>query len=321
MFKIPFFEEIKYSKSILIAGCGGGYDIYSGIPLYILLKSYKKMVFLANYTFTRIIQIKGQKVGSHCTVIDKDTVLPKIMGHDVFYCPEYDLSKFFYDKKGWDVPIYTLHPVGPKLLKEAYLELVEKLGIDTIILVDGGTDSLLRGDEFGLGTPKEDITSIVSVNSVPIKKKYLACVGFGTDDRHGVAHYDVLKRIAELIKKGGFKGCYSLMKEMPEVQSYIDAVYYSNKRTGRLGSYVQNYVVSAISGEFGDIGSGKSNTRMKQFINPFNSQLWIFDLDKVYDALLYASNIENLSDLGEVWGQIQRFREKTKTDEKNIIPL
>jgi len=32
--QIPIFEELKESKSILLAGAGGGFDIFSGIPLY-----------------------------------------------------------------------------------------------------------------------------------------------------------------------------------------------------------------------------------------------------------------------------------------------
>ena len=35
-----------------------------------------------------------------------------------------------------------------------------RLGVDTLVLVDGGTDSLMRGDEEGLGTPHEDIASL-----------------------------------------------------------------------------------------------------------------------------------------------------------------
>ena len=41
--------------------------------------------------------------------------------------------------------------------------LIEQLQLDTIILVDGGTDSLMRGDEAKLGTPEEDMASIAAV--------------------------------------------------------------------------------------------------------------------------------------------------------------
>ena len=52
MLKIPIIEELKQSeKTIIIAGCGGGYDIYCGLPLYFALRSLGKKVVLANLTF------------------------------------------------------------------------------------------------------------------------------------------------------------------------------------------------------------------------------------------------------------------------------
>lgn len=179
----------------------------------------------------------------------------------------------------------------------------------------------MRGDESGLGTPEEDITSIISTNSVPIKKKYLVCVGFGIDDYHEVSHYDVLKRIAELIKIGAFKGCFSLMKEMDEVKSFIEAVYYSNKEIGRSKSIVQNSIVSALKGEFGDFHSVQRTKGTELFINPLMVQVWCFNLEKVYDRVLYASEIEDLRDYGQVSGQIMRFREKINIKKKNKFPF
>jgi hypothetical protein len=40
--------------------------------------------------------------------------------------------------------------------------LVEHLVIDALVLVDGGTDILVRDDETGLATPVEDITSLAA---------------------------------------------------------------------------------------------------------------------------------------------------------------
>jgi len=40
--KIPLFQELEDSQNILLAGCGGGFDIYTGIPLYFALKKLGK---------------------------------------------------------------------------------------------------------------------------------------------------------------------------------------------------------------------------------------------------------------------------------------
>ena len=46
--------------------------------------------------------------------------------------------------------------------RKAYQTIVDQHKIDTIILVDGGTDSLMTGNESGLGTPTEgNIVSII----------------------------------------------------------------------------------------------------------------------------------------------------------------
>lgn len=58
--------------------------------------------------------------------------------------------------------VYAFPPLGVQTLRAAYRHLVERLDIDAVVLVDGGTDVLLRGDESDLGTPVEDITSLAA---------------------------------------------------------------------------------------------------------------------------------------------------------------
>lgn len=53
MLRIPIFEELKsIDGPIILAGCGGGFDIYCGIPFYFALKELGKEVYFANLTFT-----------------------------------------------------------------------------------------------------------------------------------------------------------------------------------------------------------------------------------------------------------------------------
>ncbi|MBN8611093.1 MAG: DUF1152 domain-containing protein [Deltaproteobacteria bacterium] len=44
--------------------------------------------------------------------------------------------------------VYGFGRVGVRPLSRAYEELVSRLSIDAIVLVDGGTDALMRGDEL-----------------------------------------------------------------------------------------------------------------------------------------------------------------------------
>ena len=106
------------------------------------------------------------------------------------YFPEKHLAQWFRDQ-GKEVPVYCFHRVGPKPVTAAYDVLVRELQTDTVVLVDGGTDSLLRGDENALGTPIEDMTSIAAVDALDaalVPRKMLVCLGFGIDAFHGVCH-------------------------------------------------------------------------------------------------------------------------------------
>ncbi|MFT4705081.1 MAG: hypothetical protein ACI81R_002789 [Bradymonadia bacterium] len=45
------FDRLPPGSTLLLAGCGGGYDIYCGIPLYLALVRRGHTVHLANLTF------------------------------------------------------------------------------------------------------------------------------------------------------------------------------------------------------------------------------------------------------------------------------
>ncbi|MFC6933743.1 DUF1152 domain-containing protein [Actinomadura yumaensis] len=58
---------------------------------------------------------------------------------------------------------------------------METLDADAVVLVDGGTDILLRGDEAGLGTPEEDMASLAAVRGLDVPEKIVVSLGFGVD--------------------------------------------------------------------------------------------------------------------------------------------
>ena len=53
-------------------------------------------------------------------------------------------------QQGQPSTVYAFEKVGVRPLRAAYARLVEELGLQTIVLVDGGTDILMRGAEEGL---------------------------------------------------------------------------------------------------------------------------------------------------------------------------
>ncbi|NLS96343.1 MAG: DUF1152 domain-containing protein [Planctomycetaceae bacterium] len=155
-FELPFFAELENSQRILIAGAGGGFDVFTGLPLYFLLKASGRDAYLANLSFSSLPDSVGRRLAPGLLEVTADS-----QGY-AYYFPEQVLASWFR-QQGEEVSIYSFHRMGVKPLLAGYRELVRELNLDTVILVDGGTDSLMRGDEAGLGTPFEDMASVAAV--------------------------------------------------------------------------------------------------------------------------------------------------------------
>ena len=83
---------------------------------------------------------------------------------------------------------------------QLYHQLIETHSIDAIVLVDGGSDSIMAGDEEGLGDLIEDAVSITAVAGLKeLKAKILITVGLGTDRFNQVSDASSLRAISELI--------------------------------------------------------------------------------------------------------------------------
>ncbi|MEU9291620.1 hypothetical protein AB0D57_45155, partial [Streptomyces sp. NPDC048275] len=50
----PLFTRLADAERILVAGAGGGFDIYSGLPLALSLLHQGKQVYLANLSFSAL---------------------------------------------------------------------------------------------------------------------------------------------------------------------------------------------------------------------------------------------------------------------------
>jgi len=152
---VAVFNKIKDKKNILIAGMGGGFDVYGGLPLYHYLKKIGKRPILANYSFTNLAkldesfefkQLNNFVIGTK-GVFNEDSVN---------YFPEGHLARWMNEKKKLDETVWMFPKVGPKYLNMGYKKLIDNFNIDFIFLIDGGVDSLMTGDEEGFGTIPED---------------------------------------------------------------------------------------------------------------------------------------------------------------------
>jgi hypothetical protein len=299
----PLFTRLRDAKRVLIAGAGGGFDVYAGLPLALALRGMGKEVHLANLSFTDL------------TVLDiDDWLVPDVavVGPDTtgseHYFPERVLARWLASK---DLPstVYAFPRIGVRPLRAAYRALVAQLGIDAIVLVDGGTDILMRGDEAKLGTPEEDMTSLAAVAGIDGIERLVVCLGFGIDAYHGVCHAHVLENLAALERSGGYLGAFSIPSASPEAKAYLDAVADAQASTPLRPSIVNGQIAAAIRGEFGDARFTDRTSNSELFVNPLMALYFTVDLVALAQNVGYLDRLEHTDHAMQVAVIIGQHRE------------
>jgi len=287
----PFLES---SQNVLIAGAGGGFDIFCGLPLYRWLRDRGKEVHLANLSFTPNLEAPWQRIepGSE----------------PLHYFPEQHLANFLQQ------PIYAFQNDGPAGVRLGYQAIIERHQPDTLLLIDGGTDILMRGDEADLGTPEEDISSLAAASTCDIANKYVLCLGFGIDHYHGVSHALFLENVAALIRSGGYLGAWSLLEESVEFGLLRDAYHYTAER--QRCSIVNSSIISAIEGHFGDHHASQRTRGSELFINPLMGLYWAFRLEAVAQANLYLGLVQDSGSRRELSHLIHQFQDLVRPKRK-----
>jgi len=272
---IPILDRLTNCKNLLIAGMGGGFDVFCGLPIYFELKKHGINTHLANFSFSDIenldfgIRLTKSLVG---VTSKQERVYP--------YFPELHLANWFKEKRNEDTAVWCFHKTGAAPLTENYEILAKHLSLDGILLVDGGVDSLVRGDEAELGTAIEDLTSLYAVNQLTkIPVRLLACIGFGAEQN--LTHAHILENISSLTAAGGFLGACSLTPQMDSYQTYDDAVTYVQSNEFQDPSVINSSIVSAVRGHYGDYHLTEKTKRSKLWISPLMSLYWFFDFDEV----------------------------------------
>lgn len=316
---LPILDALKDSHNILIAGAGGGFDVFIGLPLYFTLRDLGKTVHLANYSF---FDLRLANLTSTAEVLLADHLISVrgALKMPVTSFAEGYLAQWFEQVRGETIPIWLFANTGAAPLAKSYARLAEHLGIDAIILVDGGVDSLMRGDETAPGTLIEDSLSLAAVKSLPIPVKLLACLGFGTEVEEGVNHHHALENIAALASLGGFLGSCALTAQMEAFQLFEAAARYVWEQPNHNKSHISTRIIPAVHGEFGDHHMYADDQSVALFISPLMSLYWFFDANAVMERNLIIDELATTQTTREAFVRYWALRRQYRLRPTRALP-
>jgi len=107
---------------------GGGFDVFCGLPLYLLLKKAGKTVHLANLSSGALGFCDAENPVQALWRITSRTAATK-------YFPEMHLSAWLTERFG-ETPIFAIEPSGARRVSAAYEWLARTLRPDAIVLVE-----------------------------------------------------------------------------------------------------------------------------------------------------------------------------------------
>lgn len=84
MWRLPFFEALGDAKRVLIAGAGGGFDVYAGLPLGLSLMNEGRTVYLGSLSIVNLYGLdKGVWLEPGVAAITADNGRLRLVGHGI----------------------------------------------------------------------------------------------------------------------------------------------------------------------------------------------------------------------------------------------
>ncbi|HEX8551204.1 MAG TPA: DUF1152 domain-containing protein [Abditibacteriaceae bacterium] len=306
--------ELQEARTILIAGTGGGFDFLCGLPLVMALEAQGFSVHIANLSFTPLQTVcEARWLSDSLLEVDAASFGPD-------YFPEGWLAKWFAARRE-PRSIFCFQATGVIPYQKNYELLLEKLQIDTVILIDGGVDSLLRGDEHSLGTPLWDALSIAAVNNLVGPRKILTTTAFGAERWDKISHSQALERIADLTRRDALYGVSTLVRSTLEGAAFVDAAHYIFEHQKTRPSIVVSSMLSALNGQFGELSVNAYTETTPLWISPLMCLYWFFDLSEVARQKKFLSQLQNTQTLTEAADRLHQWTGQQPASPWQNIPI
>jgi len=282
----------------VLSGCGGGYDVFGALPMYFRLSREGKKCVLLNFSFTEayVLRNAAKKLGKYLYRVDPDE---KHQGYHYF--PEgylaNELQVSIYIIPCWDITITC------KDVQHCY-EIIQQLyKVETIYLVDGGCDAILKGNEEDLGTPAEDMMHIKGIEKIQCAK-FITAIGLCVD-AHGET---MIKQLAQrLLELKAHEQTLVWTKENADVARYITTF----RKHKPVQSVVHSLVVAAIDGERGMITPSHLRAKIgksRVVLSELTCTQHTYPYDVIVSTNLYFHRLKDTMTLAEIDDEVVRFR-------------
>ena len=169
---------------------------------------------------------------------------------------------------------------------------------------------MLRGDEEGVGTYSEDLLTILAVRQMAHLKRYLMCVGLGTESR--ISEFDFLKNWNGIARLGGYLGCVGWNAETHSVQQYVRAVNACHPTN----TTINTAIAATLEGHHGSYcppplyARGLRDADMK--LQPLTTLCWFFGLEAVLGYRLFLDECEGAVSMDDLCSRFEEARVKAK---------
>lgn len=314
-FPVPF--ELEEGSRVLVAGCGGGYDVVCALPIALELRRQGHRVHLASYAFTDLDSVPGVEQPLPGLFRVHDRCEPPPSG----YFPEGFLAKWWESTFREEQEVWSYRRVGVLELGEIFRALTERLGLDAVVVVDGGVDALFWGTEHDEATPTTDAISVLAAYSQRRLRRYFAMTAFGTEGtEHSVRHYDALEHMARL--EPAFLGVSALLRGSHAGDHFLAALRYLFARMeAHWHSNMAASIAEAMRGTFGYASPTVKTQTSPLWISTLQQLYWFYELDPIAEAKPYLEQGLRTERVGEMHDLIQRLRDAGPILPRRDIPI
>ena len=284
-----FISRIRDS-GVAVLGAGGAGDIISAyvmcrvledlfgvescVPVALLWERWVKDPFPGPVTKDAV---RGARV-SKCVWVSRDTYVVR-PGNYVFRPNASIVAEVF----GSEIPAFTLED-GVLGVVEC-LEEVREAGYSHLMALDVGGDVLARGWEPSLWSPLADAVSVAAVSH--FSDSSVAVLAPGADGELP-ANY-VLKRIEEVMRRGGYLGAIGLWRD--HIRIYEEILPKATTEAGKAAYH-------ALRGEVGEVAIREGSRTI--MIGPHTPITYVLRTDTVMGVTVLPQAIRRTKTLNEM---------------------